>query len=353
MGILVTCWGIIMTCHGVVTNYAGIMVLRILLGVFEAGFFPGAVYLASFWYMPKDLAARISWFYCFSALSGAFSGMLAAAIAQMDGVGGYEGWRWIFILEGVVTVAVGVATFFIMVDTPSLSTKWLKPEEVRFLNLQHFVKQGGRFADETQEKRNIWHDLKAVLLNWRLWLLTWVQFCQSATAYGKSTPPSLRYRGPPPAVQKLNKYLQARSSLCLRSREPWVSRVQMLNSCPPLRTYSAPSPPSFSPRFPIASTGVCRLSLALSPQFAQASLLCLDSKETLRTSLVLPTSLFASPAWASTLLPLLSLPGWAIIPLRPRVGQSLCKFPLFGKKKIPFFSDIMSQDRQANTMKCD
>ncbi|GAB7366415.1 hypothetical protein MBLNU230_g8212t1 [Neophaeotheca triangularis] len=192
MGILVTCWGIIMTCHGVVTNYAGIMVLRILLGVFEAGFFPGAVYLASFWYMPKDLAARISWFYCFSALSGAFSGMLAAAIAQMDGVGGYEGWRWIFILEGVVTVAVGVATFFIMVDTPSLSTKWLKPEEVRFLNLQHFVKQGGRFADETQERRNIWHDLKAVLLNWRLWLLTWVQFCQSATAYGtKFTLPTL------------------------------------------------------------------------------------------------------------------------------------------------------------------
>jgi hypothetical protein len=50
--------------------------------------------------MPKDLATRISYFYCASALSGAFSGLLAAAIAKMDGVGGYEGWRWIFLLEG-------------------------------------------------------------------------------------------------------------------------------------------------------------------------------------------------------------------------------------------------------------
>ena len=51
----------------------------------RAGFFPGAVYLCSYWYMPKDLATRISYFYCASALSGAFSGLLAAAIAEMDG----------------------------------------------------------------------------------------------------------------------------------------------------------------------------------------------------------------------------------------------------------------------------
>lgn len=57
----------------------------------------GAIYLCSYWYMPKNLATRISYFYCASALSGAFSGLLAAGIAKMDGTGGYSGWRWIFI----------------------------------------------------------------------------------------------------------------------------------------------------------------------------------------------------------------------------------------------------------------
>ncbi|KAL6922937.1 hypothetical protein FSST1_000211 [Fusarium sambucinum] len=92
LGILVTIWGIIMTLHGVVNGFGGLLAVRMLLGVFEAGFYPGAVYLCTFWYMPRDLATRIAYFYCTSALSGAFSGLLAAGIAQMDGVGGYEGW---------------------------------------------------------------------------------------------------------------------------------------------------------------------------------------------------------------------------------------------------------------------
>ncbi|RMX87322.1 hypothetical protein D0869_02446 [Hortaea werneckii] len=148
MGILATGWGVMMTLHGVVNNYAGILVLRILLGVFEAGFFPGAVYLTSFWYMPRDLAARISWFYCFSALSGAFSGLLAAGIAQMDGVGGYEGWRWIFILEGLVSVILGILVFFVLVDTPARGHKWLSPDEIRFLELQRFVRVRGFEHDD-------------------------------------------------------------------------------------------------------------------------------------------------------------------------------------------------------------
>lgn len=186
MGILITSWGIIMTLHGVVQNFGGLLAVRIFLGVFEAGFFPGAIYLCTFWYMPQDLASRVAWFYCASSLSGAFSGLLAAAIAKMDGVSGYEGWRWIFIIEGIATVLLGVATFFFLVDTPRQS-KWLDTEEIRFLELQTFIKQGGRFQDEEKENRYIWTDLKACVLNWRMWLITYIQFCQSAMTYGEST----------------------------------------------------------------------------------------------------------------------------------------------------------------------
>lgn len=136
--------------------------------------------------MPKDLALRISYFYCASALSGAFSGLLAAAIAQMDGAGGLEGWRWIFILEGLATVVLGVACFFLLIDTPALSMRWLDPDEIRYLELSMFVKQGGRVEGEKNFK---WRDLKMVLLNWRVYLQAWALLAQSALSYGEISCP--------------------------------------------------------------------------------------------------------------------------------------------------------------------
>ncbi|RYP22034.1 hypothetical protein DL765_001940 [Monosporascus sp. GIB2] len=154
-----------------------------------AGFFPGAIYLCSYWYMPKDLSTRISYFYCASALSGAFSGLLAAAIAQMDGVGGLEGWRWIFIIEGLATVALGIACFFLLIDTPALSMRWLEPEEIRYLELSMFIKQGGKFREESGVR---WRDLKMVLMNWRVYVQSYFLLCQSALSYGtKFTLPTI------------------------------------------------------------------------------------------------------------------------------------------------------------------
>lgn len=149
----------------------------------RAGFFPAAIYLCSYWYMPKNLATRISYFYCASALSGAFSGLLAAGIAQMDGVGGYEGWRWIFILEGCATVLLGIACFLLLIDTPALSTRWLNPEEIRYLELSMFIKQGGKFREESGIKMK---DLKMVLSNWKVYIQAYFLFCQSALSYGKT-----------------------------------------------------------------------------------------------------------------------------------------------------------------------
>ncbi|KAF9886341.1 hypothetical protein FE257_011600 [Aspergillus nanangensis] len=194
LGVLILAWGVIMTLTGVVQNFAGLLVTRILLGVFESGFFPGAVYLCSFWYMPKELSTRLACFYCASALSGAFSGLLAAGIAKMDGVGGYEGWRWIFILEGLVTVMVGIASFFLLIDTPSLSGSWLEPQEIRYLELQLFIKDGGTFnaTEGTSRRRRLLKDLIAVLTNWKMYILGYILLCQTACSYGtKFTLPTI------------------------------------------------------------------------------------------------------------------------------------------------------------------
>lgn len=133
--------------------------------------------------MPKDLSTRISYFYCASALSGAFSGLLAAAIAKMDGVGGLEGWRWIFILEGLATVLIGAACFCFLIDTPALSTRWLDAEEIRYLELSMLIKQGGSYQEESGFK---WKDLWMVLTNWRVYVQAYFLLVQSALSYGKT-----------------------------------------------------------------------------------------------------------------------------------------------------------------------
>lgn len=165
--------------------------------------------------MPKDLATRVSYFYCASALSGAFSGLLAAGIAEMDGLSGLEGWRWIFIIEGLATVVLGVGCFFLLIDTPTLSKRWLEPEEIRFLELSMFIKQGGKAHEETGFS---WRDLNMVLTNWRVYVQAYFLMCQSALSYGKSNQQALPLKILTPQVP---------SSPCLPLQRPWDSAIPM------------------------------------------------------------------------------------------------------------------------------
>ncbi|CAG9990003.1 unnamed protein product [Clonostachys byssicola] len=189
MAFIVISWGMVMTFTGVVQNYAGLVVCRLLLGLFEAGFFPAAVYILTQWYMPQELATRLSYMYLTSAVAGAFSGLLAAGIAEMDGIGGYEGWRWIFILEGLATVVLGVATWFWLADSPVLS-KWLTREEKRYLEVQHFIKDGGLYS--TQQRKNDWKVFLSILTDWKIYGVSALLFVNIAAGYGvKLTMPAI------------------------------------------------------------------------------------------------------------------------------------------------------------------
>lgn len=88
-------WGIVMTCMGIVKNYHHLLVTRILLGIFEAGFFPAATFLLTTWYCRWEVQTRLAIFFTMASMAGAFSGLLAFALAKMHGIGGLEGWRWI------------------------------------------------------------------------------------------------------------------------------------------------------------------------------------------------------------------------------------------------------------------
>ncbi|EXJ68281.1 uncharacterized protein A1O5_08896 [Cladophialophora psammophila CBS 110553] len=121
-------WGIVTICQGVTQSFAGLVVCRVVIGALEAGFFPGCLYLISMFYKRHELQWRFNLFFSASIVAGAFSGLLAYAIAHMDGIAGYSGWRWIFILEGLFTVIVAVFSFWIVPDWPE-TAKFLKPAE--------------------------------------------------------------------------------------------------------------------------------------------------------------------------------------------------------------------------------
>lgn len=84
------------------------------------------------WYCRFEVQTRIGIFYCAASLAGAFSGLLAFAISKMDGVAGLGGWRWIYILEGALTVLTAAAVLFFLPDSPE-SVSWLDHKEKRFL----------------------------------------------------------------------------------------------------------------------------------------------------------------------------------------------------------------------------
>ncbi|KZV75075.1 MFS general substrate transporter [Peniophora sp. CONT] len=125
-------WGTIMTLMGLVKNYPQLVGVRVCLGVAEAGLFPGVVYYFTLWYPREMLQFRVGIFFGAASMAGAFSGLLAFAISFMDGIAGFEGWSWIFILEGIATVVVGVVAFFVLVDFPSTAL-FLTPEERSYL----------------------------------------------------------------------------------------------------------------------------------------------------------------------------------------------------------------------------
>ena len=111
---------------GLVTNFSGLAAARWFLGVAEAGLFPGVNYYLSCWYKRSEFGVRAAIFFSAAAVAGSFGGLLAAAIAQMHGVGGRPGWAWIFILEGIVTVIIGIISFWVVQDFP---------DEAKFLSI--------------------------------------------------------------------------------------------------------------------------------------------------------------------------------------------------------------------------
>ncbi|KAG8991546.1 hypothetical protein FRB94_003816 [Tulasnella sp. JGI-2019a] len=121
-------WGLITIFQGTIKNYGGFVGARFCLGLIEGGLSPGVIFYLSSFYRREDMQLRMSLLYCATALAGGFSGLLAAAIQQMDGTLGHRGWQWIFYIEGGATMLLAIFIFLVMPASPA-TFKWFTPDE--------------------------------------------------------------------------------------------------------------------------------------------------------------------------------------------------------------------------------
>ncbi|EAW08833.1 putative MFS transporter [Aspergillus clavatus NRRL 1] len=175
-------WGIIATLTGITQNYGGLLACRLLLGVVEAGLFPGLMTYLTLFYGKRELALRTGYLFSSAAIAGAFGGLLAYGIGFMDGVSGLKGWRWIMIIEGIPTVVLGVFTWFFLADDPD--TAYYLNEEERAL----IVRRRSRYVGQTASAQKFhWADVKEGFLDWRIYAFSLGQFGVDTMLYGYST----------------------------------------------------------------------------------------------------------------------------------------------------------------------
>ncbi|CAK9781745.1 MFS general substrate transporter [Cutaneotrichosporon oleaginosum] len=159
---IMVAWGAVMIGMGFVTGFTSLFVTRLFLGITEAGLFPGVSFYLTQWYRKYEISWRISLFFSAATAAGAFGGLLARLINLMDGVGGYEGWRWIFILEGILTVVVAVVSFWVMYDYPGTAKFLTEPERAFVVNRLHLDNDG---CSQAFKMKFVWD----AFTDWKVW----------------------------------------------------------------------------------------------------------------------------------------------------------------------------------------
>ncbi|KAK0657008.1 major facilitator superfamily domain-containing protein [Cercophora newfieldiana] len=158
-------WGASMLGMGFVKNWSGLMAARWFLGLTEAGLFPGVNYYLSCWYKRSEFGVRAAIFFSAAALSGSFGGLLAAAIENMGGTAGIPGWAWIFILEGLLTIVVGVLSFWMVHDFPDEAKFLSEVDRARVIRRLKLDQQASA-NHETFQMSYLWDAVK----DWKMWL---------------------------------------------------------------------------------------------------------------------------------------------------------------------------------------
>jgi MFS transporter, ACS family, tartrate transporter len=173
--ILVT-WGVISAGMMLVRGPHSFYIMRFLLGVAEAGFFPGMILYLTYWFPKDQLGRAVARFMTATALAGIVGGPVSGALLSMDGTAGLAGWQWLFLIEGLPAVLLGLVTLFYLPDHPEKTT-WLSSEEKAWIQAR--LEQERREVSTKSPK-----SLQEAMRSGRVWICALTYFALVMSVYG-------------------------------------------------------------------------------------------------------------------------------------------------------------------------
>ena len=169
-------WGIVSSSMMFIHNIAGFYTIRFLLGIAEAGFYPGMILYLTYWFPDKERAHTVALFATGTVVAGIIGSPLSGAILELHGLGGMEGWQWLFLLEGIPAVILGLVVIFALPDRPQ-KAKWLSSAEITYVQ--------ARLDEEAVQSRGRAHfKLSEAFMSGRIWLLCFIYFLLTVGIYG-------------------------------------------------------------------------------------------------------------------------------------------------------------------------
>jgi MFS family permease len=171
-------WGVISSAMFLVRGETSFYILRFLLGVAEAGFFPGMILYLTYWFPARERARRVALFMTAIPIAGVFGSPLSGALLTLDGFAGLEGWQIMFLAEGIPAVLLGLVVLRFLPNGPD-EAGWLQPEERTWL--RGALEQENRIKSEHGE-----YTTRQALTNGKVWLLSAIYFGVVTSVYGVS-----------------------------------------------------------------------------------------------------------------------------------------------------------------------
>jgi len=170
-------WGIFATAMMFVNNATTFYTLRFLLGVAEAGFFPGIILYLTHWFPARERARAVGLFMTATAMAGVIGAPISSALLQLHGLGGLHGWQWLFLVEGLPAVLLAPVVLTFMAELPS-EASWLTADERDWLSRE--------MAAERAQTEHAHTTLRQALLSPRLWIVSLPYFFIVIAFYGVS-----------------------------------------------------------------------------------------------------------------------------------------------------------------------
>ncbi|THY91958.1 MFS general substrate transporter [Aureobasidium pullulans] len=176
IGLAMLLWGMVSTLSGVVNGFGGMVAIRFCLGFVEAAFLPGALLILSKWYTRRELTTRNAILFCGNLISNAFSALVGAGVlSNMQGVLGHAAWRWLFWIEGAVTMGIAITAAIVLPDLPH-NSRGFTEEELQVAQLRMIEDVGE--ADEDSKEDGVFDGLFMALKDLKIYV-----FMLTFTAY--------------------------------------------------------------------------------------------------------------------------------------------------------------------------